>query len=132
MVEVVIPNLSSWAVVFFSEHCLNDISRKFSHLLSANMDSLASDTSSMSRQVEVLTGSGTETEAPELPQGDEDTKVPIARSTGLEPKARVVLTYTGLSRCPCVDFSSYTMALAVAGCLRVCDCNIHLNLPADC
>ncbi|KAL3162131.1 hypothetical protein ABBQ32_009841 [Trebouxia sp. C0010 RCD-2024] len=28
----------------------------------------------MSRQVEVLTGSGTETEAPELPQGDEDTK----------------------------------------------------------
>ena len=67
----------------------------------------------MSRQVEDGSPLMVDMEVAEQPQGtqQESMPAPTPQSTGLEPKARVVLTYTGLSRCSCLHF----VILSVAG-----------------
>ena len=50
-----------------------------------------------------------DTKVAEQPQNmqEESTPAPAEHSTGFESKARVVLTYTGLSRCLCPRYSSH-------------------------
>ena len=60
----------------------------------------------MSRHVGEGSPTLAETEVAEQPQGRQQESVvaPAEQSTGFEPKAHVVLTYTGLSRCLCLQF----------------------------
>lgn len=58
-------------------------------------------------------------EEAELPQGMQEHSAP-AQSTSLEPKARVVLTYSGLSRCSCAVTS--LAYLAAVGYVGISDC----------
>ena len=71
-----------------------------------------------------------ETEVAELPQStqEESMPAPAEQSTSLEPIARVVLTYTGLSRSP------FAISRCINGRAFVCvsDCNIPLTSCCPC